>query len=84
MAGSSQRKPDAMDQDIITGAPGRHWHALDDGRVQCDLYRAVQIQATGAEETPATGAVAGRCSFPPKSQTAQALTACRAFGSSAL
>jgi hypothetical protein len=29
------------------------------------LYRAVQIQATGAEETPATGAVVGRCSFPP-------------------
>ena len=26
-----------MDQDIITGAPGRYWHALDDGRVQCDL-----------------------------------------------
>ena len=48
------------------------------------VYRAVQIQATGAEETPATGAVAGLCPFPPKSQTAQALTAHRAFGSSAL
>ncbi len=33
------------------------------------LYRAVQIQATGAEETPATGAAVGRCSFPPKSPT---------------
>ena len=48
------------------------------------VYRAVQIQATGAEETPATGAVVGRCSFPPKSQTLQALTTRRAFGSSAL
>ena len=37
MGGRTERKPDAMDQDIITGAPGRHWHALDDGRVQCDL-----------------------------------------------
>jgi pyruvate formate lyase activating enzyme len=27
----------AMDQDIITGAPGRYWHPLEDGRVQCDL-----------------------------------------------
>src|ERR671917_365987 len=26
-----------MDQDIITGAPGRYWHVLPDGRVQCDL-----------------------------------------------
>ena len=31
-----------------------------------EMYRAVRIQATGA--------VAGRCSFPLKSQTAQALT----------
>src|SRR5215211_9354932 len=37
LAGGSQRKPDTMDQDIITGAPGRYWHALDDGRLQCDL-----------------------------------------------
>lgn len=26
-----------MDQDIITGTPGRYWHALEDGRIQCDL-----------------------------------------------
>jgi hypothetical protein len=37
------------------------------------VYRAVRIQATGAEEAPATGAAAGRCSFPAKSPTAQAL-----------
>ena len=37
MVGCSERKPDTMDQDIITGAPGRYWHALDDGRIQCDL-----------------------------------------------
>ncbi len=45
------------------------------------LYRAVQIQATGAEEMPATAAVAGRRSFPAKSQIIQALTACQAFAS---
>ena len=39
------------------------------------VYRAVRIQATGAEEAPVTGAVAGRYSFPTKSQTAQALNA---------
>ncbi len=37
IGGPAERKPDAMDQDIITGAPGRHWHPLEDGRVQCDL-----------------------------------------------
>ena len=37
MVGGSQRKPDTMDQDIITGAPGRYWHSLDDGRLQCNL-----------------------------------------------
>ena len=26
-----------MDQDIISGTPGRYWHRLDDGRIQCDL-----------------------------------------------
>ncbi len=45
------------------------------------VYRAVQIQATGAEEMPATAAVAGRRSFPAKSQIVQALTACQAFPS---
>ncbi len=38
------------------------------------VYRAVQIQATGAAEMPATAAVAGRCSFPPTTLAAQALT----------
>jgi pyruvate formate lyase activating enzyme len=37
MVGRMERKPDALDQDIITGAPGRYWHPLEDGRVQCDL-----------------------------------------------
>ena len=45
------------------------------------VYRAVQIQATGAEKMPATAAVAGRRSFPVKSQIVQALTACQAFAS---
>ncbi len=31
------------------------------------FYRAVQFQATGAEEMPATAAAAGRRSFPAKS-----------------
>jgi pyruvate formate lyase activating enzyme len=26
-----------MAEDLITGAPGRYWHRLDDGRIQCDL-----------------------------------------------
>ena len=26
-----------MDQSIIEGVPGRYWHRLEDGRVQCDL-----------------------------------------------
>jgi pyruvate formate lyase activating enzyme len=26
-----------MLQDIIEGVPGRYWHALEDGRIQCDL-----------------------------------------------
>jgi pyruvate formate lyase activating enzyme len=26
-----------MDQEIIEGHPGRYWHRLDDGRIQCDL-----------------------------------------------
>jgi pyruvate formate lyase activating enzyme len=26
-----------MDQSIIEGVPGRYWHPLEDGRVQCDL-----------------------------------------------
>ncbi len=26
-----------MDQQLISGAPGRYWHRLDDGRIQCDL-----------------------------------------------
>ncbi len=45
------------------------------------VYRAVQIQATGAEEMPATAAAAGRRSFPVKSQIVQALTSCQAFAS---
>ena len=52
-----------------------------DGLVRPLLYRAVRIQATGAEEMPATAAVAGRRSFPVKSQIVQALTVCRALSS---
>src|SRR5947199_9151347 len=26
-----------MDQSIIEGVPGRYWHRLEDGRLQCDL-----------------------------------------------
>ena len=26
-----------MDQEIIEGLPGRYWHRLEDGRIQCDL-----------------------------------------------
>ena len=26
-----------MDQQILEGRPGRYWHRLDDGRIQCDL-----------------------------------------------
>ena len=26
-----------MDQPVLAGAPGRYWHRLDDGRIQCDL-----------------------------------------------
>jgi pyruvate formate lyase activating enzyme len=26
-----------MDQQLLTGVPGRYWHRLDDGRIQCDL-----------------------------------------------
>jgi pyruvate formate lyase activating enzyme len=26
-----------MKQDVIEGAPARYWHALDDGRIQCDV-----------------------------------------------
>ena len=26
-----------MDQSIIEGMPGRYWHPLEDGRIQCDL-----------------------------------------------
>jgi pyruvate formate lyase activating enzyme len=26
-----------MEQQVRTGAPGRYWHRLDDGRIQCDL-----------------------------------------------
>jgi pyruvate formate lyase activating enzyme len=26
-----------MDQQLIDGAPGRYWHRLDDGRIQCDV-----------------------------------------------
>jgi pyruvate formate lyase activating enzyme len=26
-----------MDQSVIEGVPGRYWHRLEDGRVQCDL-----------------------------------------------
>ena len=27
----------ATAEDVITGADGRHWHALGDGRIQCDI-----------------------------------------------
>jgi pyruvate formate lyase activating enzyme len=27
----------AMDQQVPEGVPGRYWHRLDDGRIQCDL-----------------------------------------------
>src|SRR6266540_450559 len=26
-----------MDQPVLTGTPGRYWHRLDDGRIQCDV-----------------------------------------------
>ena len=26
-----------MDQHVRAGVPGRYWHRLDDGRIQCDL-----------------------------------------------
>src|SRR5918999_873666 len=26
-----------MKQDVIEGAPARHWHVLSDGRIQCDV-----------------------------------------------
>src|SRR6059058_5341333 len=26
-----------MDQEIVEGLPGRYWHPLEDGRIQCDL-----------------------------------------------
>jgi pyruvate formate lyase activating enzyme len=26
-----------MDQGIVAGVPGRYWHRLEDGRIQCDL-----------------------------------------------
>src|SRR5215467_6226258 len=26
-----------MDQSIIEGVPGRYWHRLEDGRIQCDV-----------------------------------------------
>ena len=26
-----------MDPTILAGAPGRHWHKLEDGRIQCDI-----------------------------------------------
>ncbi len=26
-----------MDQPVLAGAPGRYWHRLDDGRIQCDV-----------------------------------------------
>src|SRR6266403_1967841 len=26
-----------MDQSIIEGMPGRYWHRLEDGRIQCDV-----------------------------------------------
>ncbi|HXW26254.1 MAG TPA: AmmeMemoRadiSam system radical SAM enzyme [Xanthobacteraceae bacterium] len=26
-----------MDQQLLAGAPGRYWHRLEDGRIQCDL-----------------------------------------------
>ena len=26
-----------MDQQILEGRPGRYWHRLEDGRIQCDL-----------------------------------------------
>jgi pyruvate formate lyase activating enzyme len=26
-----------MDQALLAGVPGRYWHRLDDGRIQCDL-----------------------------------------------
>src|SRR5918995_5859833 len=26
-----------MQDDVIEGAPARHWHRLDDGRIQCDV-----------------------------------------------
>ena len=29
--------PDQTGEEIITGHPGRHWHRLEDGRVQCDV-----------------------------------------------
>jgi pyruvate formate lyase activating enzyme len=28
---------DDMDQPVLEGAPGRYWHRLDDGRIQCDV-----------------------------------------------
>jgi pyruvate formate lyase activating enzyme len=29
--------PEPVIDDTLDGAPGRYWHALDDGRIQCDL-----------------------------------------------
>ena len=27
----------SLEGDVIEGVPGRYWHLLDDGRIQCDL-----------------------------------------------
>jgi pyruvate formate lyase activating enzyme len=29
--------PDQTSDEVITGHPGRHWHQLEDGRIQCDV-----------------------------------------------
>ena len=50
----------ATSAEVITGTPGRHWHRLDDGRVQCDVCPPTVQAARGPARPVLRARPAGR------------------------
>ena len=80
MVGGSERKPDTMDQDIITGAPGRYWHRAR-GRAHPVRPVPALLPAARGPARPVLRARAPRrprwCSRPTAARPASASTRSR-------
>ena len=63
-----------MDQETVAGQPGRYWHRLDDGRIQCDVCpRYCRLMRASAACASCAGARTTRsCSRPTAAHPASA------------